>query len=96
MPSEIGDEHVITKFLSFEGHRLDGNAILGDSPLPGLLLNAGWGYAGFKATPASGYCYAHLLARDEPHPTAKDFRLDRFMHGRPIDEKGVGAQPNLH
>ena len=24
------------------------------------------------------------------------FRLDRFATGRLIDEKGVGAQPNLH
>jgi len=50
----------------------------------------------FKATPASGWCYAHLLATDNPHPTASQMRLDRFMTGRMIDEKGVGAQPNLH
>ena len=37
-------------------------------PLPGLYLNAGWSYGGFKATPASGWCFAHTIARDEPHP----------------------------
>ena len=39
-------------------------------------------------TPASGYCYAHLLAKDEPHPVARDFKLDRFIKGKIIDEKG--------
>ncbi len=35
-------------------------------------------------------------ARDKPHPTAAAYRLDRFASGRVIDEKGMGAQPNLH
>ena len=29
---------------------------------------------GFKATPASGLCFAHLIARDEPHPAATALR----------------------
>ncbi|MEM7271424.1 MAG: sarcosine oxidase subunit beta, partial [Pseudomonadota bacterium] len=45
---------------------------------------------------ASGFCYAHLLAKDEPHPVATEMRLDRFKRGAMIDEKGVGSQPNLH
>jgi sarcosine oxidase subunit beta len=75
---------------------MDGSPIIDRSPIDGLYLNAGWCYGGFKATPASGWCFAHLLARDEPHPTAASFRLDRFATGRVIDEKGQGAQPNLH
>jgi sarcosine oxidase subunit beta len=75
---------------------MDGSPIIDRSPIGGLYLNAGWCYGGFKATPASGWCFAHLLARDEPHPTAASFRLDRFASGRVIDEKGQGAQPNLH
>ena len=74
----------------------DGSPIIDKTPIDGLYLNAGWCYGGFKATPASGYCYAHLLARDEPHQVATEYRLDRFMRGAMIDEKGVGAQPNLH
>ena len=49
-----------------------------------------------KATHASGLCYAHLLATDEPREVATELTLDRFIHGKIIDEKGVGAQPNLH
>jgi sarcosine oxidase subunit beta len=65
-------------------------------PIDGLYLNAGWCYGGFKATPASGWCFAHTIAGDAPHALNAAFRLDRFATGHPIDEKGVGAQPNLH
>ncbi len=74
---------------------MDGSPIIDRMPVDGLYLNAGWCYGGFKATPASGFCFAHLLARDEPHPLGAAFRLDRFGRGAVIDEKGVGAQPNL-
>jgi sarcosine oxidase subunit beta len=75
---------------------MDGSPIIDHTPLGGLYLNAGWCYGGFKATPASGWCFAHLIARDEPHPLARAFRLDRFATGHLLDEKGQGAQPNLH
>jgi methylglutamate dehydrogenase subunit A len=75
---------------------MDGSPIIDRSPIEGLYLNAGWNYGGFKATPASGWCFAHLLATDQPHETARAYRLDRFATGHLIDEKGQGAQPNLH
>ncbi|SIR40225.1 sarcosine oxidase subunit beta family protein [Bosea sp. TND4EK4] len=75
---------------------MDGSPIIDRAPVEGLYLNAGWCYGGFKATPASGFCFAHLIATGEPHPVAAAYRLDRFASGRLIDEKGVGAQPNLH
>jgi sarcosine oxidase subunit beta len=75
---------------------MDGSPIIDKTPVQNLFLNAGWCYGGFKATPASGYCFAHLIAREEPHEVAGAYRLDRFAEGRVIDEKGVGAQPNLH
>ena len=75
---------------------MDGSPIIDKTHLPNLYLNAGWCYGGFKATPASGLCFAHLIARDAPHKVATAFRLDRFARGYLIDEKGQGAQPNLH
>lgn len=75
---------------------MDGSPIIDHTPVEGLYLNAGWCYGGFKATPASGFCFAHLIARDAPHEVAAAYRLDRFATGRLIDEKGAGAQPNLH
>jgi heterotetrameric sarcosine oxidase beta subunit len=75
---------------------MDGSPIIDRTGIDGLYLNAGWCYGGFKATPASGWCFAHLIARDTPHEVATAYRLDRFATGRLIDEKGAGAQPNLH
>ncbi|MEL7114446.1 MAG: sarcosine oxidase subunit beta family protein [Pseudomonadota bacterium] len=75
---------------------MDGSPIIDKTETAGLYLNAGWCYGGFKATPASGFCYAHLLATDAPHTVARHYRLDRFATGAMIDEKGMGAQPNLH
>ena len=75
---------------------MDGSPIIDGTGIDGLYLNCGWCYGGFKATPASGLTFAHLIAKDELHPVASELRLDRFSRGRLIDEKGAGAQPNLH
>ena len=75
---------------------MDGSPVIDKTPVEGLYLNAGWCYGGFKATPASGLCLAHLIATGNPHPVAAAYRLDRFATGHLIDEKGAGAQPNLH
>jgi sarcosine oxidase subunit beta len=75
---------------------MDGSPFIDKTHIEGLYFNGGWCYGGFKATPAAGWCLAHLLATDRPHETATAYRLDRFRTGRMIDEKGMGAQPNLH
>jgi sarcosine oxidase subunit beta len=75
---------------------MDGSPIIDRTPIGGLYLNTGWCYGGFKATPASGWCFAHTIAREEPHALNAAYRLDRFATGHLIDEKGAGAQPNLH
>ena len=75
---------------------MDGSPIITTGPLPGMYLNCGWCYGGFKATPASGWCFAWTIARDEPHPLNAAFTLDRFQRGILIDEKGQGATPRLH
>ena len=95
MPA-LGRVRVLRSWGGIMDMSMDGSPIIDHTPVPGLYLNAGWCYGGFKATPASGWCFAHLLARDEPHDVARAFRLDRFAKGYLIDEKGVGAQPNLH
>ncbi|MCT4610639.1 MAG: sarcosine oxidase subunit beta family protein [Pelagimonas sp.] len=75
---------------------MDGSPIIDRTHIDGLYFNGGWCYGGFKATPASGFAYAHLLATDKPHDTATAYRFDRFAKGRMIDEKGMGNHPNLH
>ena len=75
---------------------MDGSPIICKTDIQGLYLNAGWCYGGFKATPASGYCFAHTIANDAPHEYNAAFTLDRFHRGWLIDEKGVGASPMSH
>lgn len=75
---------------------MDGSPIIGKMPIEGLWLNGGWCYGGFKATPASGWCFAWSIAKGEPHPDNAEFTLERFQRGYQIDEKGVGPQPNAH
>jgi sarcosine oxidase subunit beta len=92
----IGRARLLRSWGGIVDMSMDGSPIIDRSPIPGLYLNAGWCYGGFKATPASGWCFAHLIVRDEPHTTAAAYRLNRFATGHLIDEKGQGAQPNLH
>jgi methylglutamate dehydrogenase subunit A len=75
---------------------MDGSPIIDKTHIEGLYLNCGWCYGGFKATPASGWCFAHTIAKNELHSLNAAYRLDRFKRGYMIDEKGQGATPNLH
>ena len=92
----IGRARLLRMWGGIMDMSMDGSPFIDKTHIEGLYFNGGWCYGGFKATPASGYCYAHLLATDQPHDVATAFRLDRFRRGAPIDEKGAGAQPNLH
>jgi heterotetrameric sarcosine oxidase beta subunit len=95
MPA-IGRARMLRNWGGLVDMSMDGSPIIDHTHIDGLYLNAGWCYGGFKATPGSGFVFAHLLARDEPHPAATKLRLDRFHTGAILDEKGQGAQPNLH
>jgi heterotetrameric sarcosine oxidase beta subunit len=75
---------------------MDGSPIIGKTPLDGLYLNGGWCYGGFKATPGSGWVFAHTIANDQPHPLNEAFTLERFADGRALDEKGAGPFPGAH
>lgn len=95
MPA-IGRARLLRMWGGIMDMSMDGSPFIDHTPVPGLYFNGGWCYGGFKATPASGWCYAHLIATDQPHEVATAFRLDRFRSGAVIDERGAGAQPNLH
>lgn len=69
---------------------MDGSPIIGKTPLDNLYINCGWCYGGFKATPASGWCFAHTIAQDRPHALNAAFTLDRYAQGRTLDERGAG------
>ena len=69
----------------------DASPIVGRTPVEGLYINCGWGTGGFKATPGSGWVFAHTIARDRPHDLNAAFTLERFGSGRLIDEHGAAA-----
>ena len=69
----------------------DASPIVGKTPIDGLYINCGWGTGGFKATPGSGWAFAHTIARNEPHALNAPFALERFSTGALIDEHGAAA-----
>ena len=75
---------------------MDGSFFMCKTPLDNLYLNAGWNYGGFKASPASGWYFADLIANDRPDKVIQNHDLDRFRRGVHIDERGAGSDPKLH
>ena len=69
----------------------DACPIVSKTAVRGLYFNCGWGTGGFKATPGSGWVFAHTIARDEPHALNAPFSLERFRTGRLIDEHGAAG-----
>ena len=69
----------------------DACPIISRTPVPGLYFNCGWGTGGFKATPGSGWVFAHTVAKDEPHELNAAFDLERFTTGALIDEHGAAG-----
>ncbi|MBP7336002.1 sarcosine oxidase subunit beta family protein [Niveispirillum sp.] len=69
----------------------DSSPILGETPVPGLFINCGWGTGGFKAIPAGGWLMAHHIATGSPHAVAAPFSLRRFTTGALIDEAAAAG-----
>jgi sarcosine oxidase subunit beta len=92
----IGRARVLRSWGGIMDMSPDGSPIIDKTPIEGLYIDCGWNYGGFKAVPASGWCFSHLIATDQPHEYARRYRLDRFHTGHMLDEEGSGAQHNLH
>ena len=71
---------------------MDGSPIIDKTHIEGLYLNCGWCYGGFKATPASGWTFAHTIAQDRVHKLNAGYSLNRFSTGHLLDEKGLGTK----
>jgi methylglutamate dehydrogenase subunit A len=75
---------------------LDGSPIIAKTPIDNFYLNGGWCYGGFKATPGSGWVFAHTIAHDAPHELNRAHTLERFQTGHVIDDKGAGPTAQWH
>ena len=92
----LGRVRILRQWAGVMDMSMDGSPFITRTEIPGLYLNAGWCYGGFKATPASGHTFAHTIARDEPHWANARLTLGRYREGRQIDESGHGPFPKLH
>jgi len=75
---------------------MDGSFFMCKTPISNLYLNAGWNYGGFKASPASGWYFADLIANERPHKIIENHNLERFEKGINLDERGIGPDPKMH
>ena len=69
----------------------DASPIVSKTDINGLYFNCGWGTGGFKATPGSGWVFAHTIANNEPHKLNAPFTINRFSSGELVDEHGAAA-----
>ena len=93
----IGKAKVLRSWGGIMDMTPDGSPIIDKTSIDGLFINCGWCYGGFKAVPASGYAYAHLIATGNYFHTASNYRFERFQSGYNLmDEEGTGSQHNLH
>ncbi len=58
--------------------------------IEGFYVNGGWGTYGFKASPASGYNTAQMVAQGTPE-MIQPFRYNRFMENRLGGEKAAAS-----
>lgn len=68
----------------------DGSPIITRTGVSGLYVTAGW-WGGYKAIPAGGLTFAHLIAKNEPHPLIEAFSVDRFRRLEYVAETGTTA-----
>jgi len=83
--------HVLRTWAGIVDISPDASPIIGRTPVENLFVNTGWGTGGFKATPGSGWVYAHTIATGTPHDLNEPFSLDRFTTGVLVDEHGAAA-----
>ena len=95
MPA-LGRIKLLRQWAGIMDMSMDGSPFITKTDIPGFYLNAGWCYGGFKAIPGSGWCFAHTIAHDRPHEINSLLTLDRYAHGRQIDESGHGPYPKAH
>ena len=95
MPA-LGRIKLLRQWAGIMDMSMDGSPFITKTDIPGLYLNAGWCYGGFKATPGSGWCFAHTIANDAPHEINRLLSLDRYKNGFAIDESGHGPYPKTH
>ncbi len=69
----------------------DSSPIMGETPVAGYYIDAGWGTWGFKATPVAGKRMAEVIATGRTPDLIRPFRLERFREMAEVGDRGAAA-----
>ncbi|OGR14086.1 MAG: hypothetical protein A2097_11070 [Desulfobacula sp. GWF2_41_7] len=64
----------------------DSSPIMGKTSIEGFFIDAGWGYFGFKSSPACGKNMAGYIAEQQCPEMIKALGIERFYEGRLVPE----------
>jgi sarcosine oxidase subunit beta len=64
----------------------DSSPVMGATEIEGYYIDAGWGYFGFKSTPACGKLMAEYIATQRRPELLKHLGIERFYEGRMVPE----------
>ncbi len=69
----------------------DFSPVMGETPVAGYYIDAGWGTWGFKATPVCGKRMSETLATGKVPDILHAFRLSRFEEFHQVGERGAAS-----
>ena len=92
----IGRARLLRSWGGIMDMSMDGTPLSTRPTFAGSLFQRWLVLRRLQGHPGSRVCYAHLLAKDTPHPVARKCGWTDSIAGHIIDEKGQGNQPNLH
>lgn len=87
----LAEVKVLRQWAGMTDMTPDFSPIMGETPVEGYYIDAGWGTWGFKATPVCGKRNAEMLATGEVPEILRPFRLSRFQDFRLLAEKGAAS-----
>jgi sarcosine oxidase, subunit beta len=67
----------------------DAAPLMGETEIEGFYIDVGWGFFGFKSTPACGKAMAACIAQKRRPELIKSLGLERFYEGRLVPEMVV-------
>lgn len=88
---QLADARLLRQWAGIADITPDFSPLMGETPIRGYYLDAGWGTWGFKATPVVGKRMAELLATGQTPDILEPFRLSRFDDLTLIGERGAAA-----
>ena len=87
----LGSVRLMRQWAGIADLTPDSSPIMGETPVAGYYIDAGWGTWGFKATPVAGRRMAEAVATGRTPDLIRPFRLERFREMAEIGERGAGA-----